>query len=65
MRTFVLSTKGENRLGLRELCQRFADDEWVADHLTDEEAAESVLDRFKRAVRAELELLTVECRRFS
>ena len=65
MRCFVVSTEGENRLGMRELCQRFADDEWVADHLTDEEAAESVLDRFKRAVRAELELLTVECRRFS
>jgi len=52
MRRFTVTTEGENRLGLRELCQHFADDEWVADHLTDEEAAESVLDRFKRAVRA-------------
>ena len=28
--------------------------------MTDEQAAESLLDQFKRAVRAELELLTVE-----
>jgi hypothetical protein len=60
MKQFTVTTEGENRLGLRESCQQFADDEWVADHLTDESAAESVLDRCKRAVRAELELLTVE-----
>jgi hypothetical protein len=63
MRRFTVTTEGENRLGLRELCQQFADDEWVADHLTDEEAGESVLDRFKRTVRAELELLKVETKR--
>ena len=62
MRTFVVSTEGQNRLGLRELCQQFVDGEWVAAHFTDEQAAESVLDRFKRAVLGELELLTVEVR---
>jgi hypothetical protein len=30
--------------------------------MTDEQAAESVLDCFKRAVRQELELLSLECR---
>ena len=30
--------------------------------MTPEQAAESVLDQFKRAVAAELEVLTVECR---
>lgn len=63
MRQFTVTTDGENRLELRKLCQRFADDECVADHLTDEQAVESVLDRFKRAVRAELELLTVRTTR--
>ena len=53
-------TAEENRLGLRELCQRHVDDQWVAAHMTDEQAAESLLDQFKRAVRAELELLAVE-----
>ena len=37
-----------NRLKLRELLQRYADDQWVAAHLTPEQAAESVLDCFKR-----------------
>ena len=60
MRTFTVSTEGQNRLGLRELCQRYVDEQWVAAHMTDEQAAESLLDQFKRAVRAELELLTVE-----
>ena len=60
MRTFTVTTEGANRLGLRELCQRYVDDQWVADHMTDEQAAESLLDQFKRAVRVELELLTVE-----
>ena len=60
MRTFTVSTEGQNRLGLRELCQRYVDEQWVAAHMTDEQAAESLLDQFKRAVRAVLELLTVE-----
>jgi len=60
MRTFAVATEGANRLGLRELCQRYVDDQWHAAHMTDEQAAESLLDQFKRAVRAELELLTVE-----
>ena len=62
MRQFVVTTQGENRLGLREVCQRFADERWTAAHMTAEQAAASVLDEFRRAVRAELELLTIECR---
>jgi hypothetical protein len=34
----------------------------VADHLTPDQAAASVPDCFKRAVRQELELLDLECR---
>jgi len=60
MRTFTVTTEGQNRLGLRELCQRYVDEQWVAAHMTDEQAAESLLDQFKRTVGAELELLTVE-----
>jgi hypothetical protein len=32
------------------------------DHMTPEQAAESMLDCFKRAVRQELELLELKCR---
>lgn len=44
------------------MCQRYVDERWVADHLKAEQAVESVLDEFKRAVQAELALLQVECR---
>lgn len=55
MRKFTVTTEGQNRLGLREQCQQFADEQWVAVHMTKEQAAESMLDCFKRAVRQELE----------
>jgi hypothetical protein len=45
--------RGEVRI--RELCQRYVDEQWVAAHMTDQQAAESLLDQFKRAVRAEME----------
>jgi hypothetical protein len=57
---FKVTTEGANNLGLVELCQRFADEQWLPAHVLPNEAAESVLDRFKRAVAQELELLTVE-----
>ena len=59
MRTFTVATDGQNRFGLRELCQRYVNEQWHAAHMTDEQAAESLLDQFKRAVGAKLELLTV------
>jgi len=31
MRTFTVTTEGPNRLGLRELCQHFVDEQWVVD----------------------------------
>lgn len=46
-----------NRLGLIELCQRFADEQWVAEHMTPDQAAASVLDQFRRALSAEVEML--------
>ena len=65
IRHFNAATEGLNRLGLRELLQRYADDQWVAAHMTEEQAAESVLDCFKRAVAQELQLLELRCRRQS
>jgi hypothetical protein len=62
MRKFTVTTEGPNRLGPREFCQQFVDEQWVAVHLPADQAAESVLREFKRAVRAELELLELKCR---
>jgi hypothetical protein len=61
MRYFIAETEGPNRLGLRELVQHYAAEPWVAAHMTPDQAAESVLDCFKRAVRQELELLELRC----
>ena len=61
MREFTVTTEGENRLGLRELCERYVNDQWFAAHASDELAAEALLDQFKRAARQELELLEVRC----
>jgi hypothetical protein len=60
MRHFIAKTEGRNRLGLCELLQQYANEQWVADHLTLEEAADSVLESFRRAVRQELELLELK-----
>ena len=46
----------DNRLDLVRLCQRCVDSLWLTDHMTGEQAAESALDLFKRAVHAELEM---------
>jgi hypothetical protein len=62
MRTFTATTEGPNRLELRELLQNYANEQWVANHLTKEQAAASVLDTFKRAVIQELKLLELKCR---
>ena len=62
MRTFTAKTEGQNRLGLRELLDRYANEQWVADHYTHEESAVIILDCFKRAVKQELERPELECR---
>jgi hypothetical protein len=60
-RHFVARTEGQNHLGLRDLCQRYCDERWFAAHMKTGQAADSLLDEFKKAVRQELELLEVEC----
>jgi hypothetical protein len=54
---FKVTTDGRNRLGLVALLERFANEQWLPEHMTDEQAAASVLDSFKRAIAGELELL--------
>jgi hypothetical protein len=35
MRAFTATTEGQNRLECREMLQRYADEQWVADHIAD------------------------------
>jgi hypothetical protein len=61
MTVFTGTTEGCHRLGLRELLQRYADDQWVAAHMTNKQSAQSVLACFNRAVQQDLKLLDLEC----
>ena len=57
---FKVTSDGADRLGLVEICQRFANQQWLPAHMLSHEAAESVLDAIKRTVAGGLELLQVE-----
>lgn len=61
LQRFVVTTEGKNRLGLRELCERFVNDLWVPAHLADEQAAAFAVDQFRRTLLAELEMIDVSC----
>jgi hypothetical protein len=41
---FKVTTEGPDRLGLRQLAESFANDQWLPAHVTPEQAAEIVLD---------------------
>jgi len=58
---FSAATEGQNRLGLREKLQAFANDYGVPAHCDEEQAAALVLGAFIRTVKGELELLSLEC----
>lgn len=61
MKRFTVTTDGPDRLGLVALCQRYVDEQWLADHATPEQAAAMLREQFRRAVLAEIELLDVRC----
>ena len=57
---FTASTEGQNRFGLRELLQTYADGIGVPAQMLSDAAAEMILAEFKRRILVELELLTLE-----
>ncbi len=50
---------GTDKLGLARLLEAFANDQWIGEHYSDEQACELLLDRFKKLVDAELEMVEV------
>ncbi len=61
---FKIETDGQNRMGLAEVCRRFADSLLLPAHVTHDEAAEIAIDLFKRTVAGELERpILRKCRR--
>lgn len=61
MKRFIVTSAGPDRFGLVALCQRYVDDQWLAEHVTAEQAAAMMTEQFKRAILAELQLLDVRC----
>ena len=57
---FTVASLGRDPLGLRETLDRFANEQWLPAHATPEQAAEIVLDQFKRTLAQTLEMLVVE-----
>jgi hypothetical protein len=60
VRTFTVTTEGQDKLGLRVIAEAYINDQYFAAHASDELAAVALLEQFKRAVQQELELL--DCR---
>ena len=60
MMPFTVTKLSRDSLGLRELLQRFAAEQWIPAHYTPEEAAAFVLDQFKRTVAVEVAGLEVQ-----
>lgn len=56
MKRFIVTSAGPDRFGLMALCQRYADEQWLADHATPEQAGEMMAE-----ILAELQLLEVRC----
>ncbi len=59
MTTFKTTTEGTDKLGLRAVLKRYANDQWLPDYY-DKQRVGIVLDQFKRQVQQELKLLVLE-----
>lgn len=57
---FSVWIDGEDRLGLRELCDRHVNDLWVPTHLSTEQAAHFALDHVKRTLARKISRLAIE-----
>ncbi|MCC6509771.1 MAG: hypothetical protein IT423_11725 [Pirellulaceae bacterium] len=58
-RHFTAHHHGTDKHGLAALLEAFANDQWIGEHYTEEQAVEAVMDRFKRLLEAELEMVEV------
>ncbi len=50
MTTYRATTEGMDNLGLRAVLKRYANDQWLPDHYTDQQRVGIVFDQFKRQV---------------
>ncbi len=59
-KTFKATTEGRDKLGLRAVLERYANDQWLPDYYDEEQRVGIVFDQFKRQVEQELHLLALE-----
>ena len=45
MQHFTVTTEGQNNLGLREVSERYANEQWLADHMTPDQVILSEIRR--------------------
>ena len=56
--TFTTTHNGEtDKLGLASELERFANCQWIGDHYTLEQASSLVMDRFRKMIEQQLELI--------
>ncbi len=60
MTTFKATTEGTDKLGLRAVLERYANDQWLPDYYNEEQRVGIDFDQFKRQVEQELKLLVLE-----
>ena len=58
--TFRVTATRPDTFKLETLCQKYADNLWIPDHLSTEEKESFALDQFKRAVMGEVEMLEAQ-----
>jgi hypothetical protein len=61
---FTVKVHGPDPLGLRDTLQRFANEQWLAVHVTRKQAVPIVLDQFKRMIAQTLETTEVRAKRY-
>jgi hypothetical protein len=61
MPRFIVRTEGMNRLNLRQICEKFVNNDlWIPDDLTEDQAAKFAFDYFKGVVESEMKQLDVQ-----
>ncbi|MCC9655600.1 hypothetical protein [Rhodopirellula halodulae] len=57
---FKAETTEAGKLGIAELLTRYANEQWLGEHYTPEQAASLIVDRFRRQVETELAMIELK-----
>jgi hypothetical protein len=57
---FTVTCHGNDPLALREVLERFANEQWLPTHVTRDEATEIIVDQFSRAIAQAMAVMDVQ-----